>query len=512
MSGFAVVYNHQNKQKLEHMFQRIGHRGPYLSGLFEGRRILMAQNYLEGDIRGNPDVILETGEIKPPVFNPRYPELRICYDGQIGNVEKLSQSRGEADGPFREERLLLQLYNQYESQIFEYLDDAVFAFVISDGEKLFAARDLLGIKTLFYGKKNGTLYLSSELKSLIGITDRIYEFPPGYFMDSTYTLFRFAELPQFPPAILDSNLDEITETIRDIIQRSFNNRIDFNVPTGSLLSGGIDSSVIAWLASIALREKFGNEQRLKTFALGVGESEDIKCARLMADHINAEHHELIVDLDQILAVLPEVIWHLESFDPSLVRSSVSNYLISKYAKEQGIKVLLSGEGGDEVFCGYVYLKEFPSEELFVKQMEYNGSLHNYASLRLDRMNLCNSIRVVTPLISGELLNYAMSLPPEYKQKPEGDQKIEKWIFRKAYENILPKEIVWRLKQEFSQGSGSADVLPQYFEDTIKDRELLTAQAKFPMIRSKEELFYFNIFKEHFGSGRAIDTVGQWIRL
>jgi asparagine synthase (glutamine-hydrolysing) len=119
---------------------------------------------------------------------------------------------------------------------------------------------------------------------------------------------------------------------------------------------------------------------------------------------------------------------------------------------------------------------------------------------------------VAPLISGELLNYAMTLPPEYKQKPDGDQKIEKWIFRKAFENVLPKEIVWRLKQEFSQGSGTADVLPKYFEETIEDDELLAAQTSFPMIRSKEELHYFKIFKEHFGSGRAVETVGQWIRL
>jgi len=512
MSGFAVVYNQQNRLELENMFKRIGHRGPYLSGEFEGKRILMAQNYLKGDISPKPDVFLETGKIEAPAVNPRYPELRICYDGQMGNWEERAKPSNEADGPFREERLLLQLYKQYDSRMFEYLDDAVFAFVISDGENLFAARDLLGIKTLFYGRKNGTLYLSSELKSLIGITDEIYEFPPGYFMDSTYTLFRFAELPQSPPEIIDSNLDEITATIRDIIRRSFNNRVDFNVLTGSLLSGGIDSSVIAWLASAALREKFGNGHRLKTFALGVGESEDIKCARLMADHINSEHHELIVDLEQILAALPEVIRCLESFDPSLVRSSVSNYLISKYAKEQGMEVLLSGEGGDEVFCGYLYLKEFPLEELFARQMECIGFLHNNASLRLDRMNLCNSIRVVTPLISGELLNYAMALPPEYKQKPEGDQKIEKWIFRKAFENVLPKEIVWRLKQEFSQGSGSADVLPAYFEEAIKDEEFLEAQKSFPIIRSKEELHYFKIFIEHFGRGRAVDTVGQWLRL
>jgi len=512
MSGFAVIYNKKDRQELESMFGLIQHRGPYLSGIFENKRIAMAQNYLVGDIYGNPDAVLAEDDTQVPAFNATYPELRICYDGQMGNWQELAPVNGIPDGPFREERLLLQLYQNHGKSMLSYLNDAIFAFVISDGENLFAARDLLGIKTLFYGQKNGALYLSSELKSLTEITDDFYEFPPGHYMDKEGRLKRFAELPQEPPPPHSADLEEMTETIRELIQCSLNNRIDFSVPTASLLSGGIDSSVIAYLASDAYRKRFGNDQRLMTFALGVGESEDISYARLMSDHINSEHHELIVDIDQLLDVLPEVIRCLESFDPSLVRGSVSNYLISKYAKEMGIEVLLSGEGGDEVFCGYLYLKDYPTEELFARQMQCIGFLHNNASLRLDRMNLCNSLRVVAPLISGELLNYAMAIPSEYKQKPDGNKKIEKWIFKKAYENLLPKEIVWRLKQEFSQGSGSAGVLPAYFEETVNDEELIKVQNNYPMVRSKEELYYFQIFTRHFGSGRAVDTVGQWVCL
>lgn len=512
MSGFAVVYNQQNTMALERMFKQIVHRGPYLSGIFEGQRILMAQNYLKGDITEKPGSVLDKKEIHVPAFNSHFPGLRICYDGQMGNWEELAKPIGEADGPFREERLLLKLYNQYGSHMFEYLDDAIFAFVISDGENLFAARDLLGIKTLFYGIMNGALYLSSELKSLTGITDDIYEFPPGHYMDSTGTLIRFAELPRAQPKILHTDLDQMLEDIRNIIQRSLRSRVDFSVPTAGLLSGGMDSSVINTLAGDLYKEKFGDNARLKTFALGVGESEDIKSARLLAEHINSDHHELIVDPNEILKVLPEVIYYLESFDPSLVRSSVSNYLISKYASDQGIEVLLSGEGGDEIFCGYIYLKEFPAEELFAKQMECIGFLHNNASLRLDRMNHCNSVRVVAPLISGELFRYVLAVPSEYKQKPDGNQKIEKWIFRKAFEQYLPEAITWRVKQEFSQGSGTSDILPSYFEETLSDETLRTVQAEYPIIRSKEELYYFQIFTKHFGSGRTIDTVGQWIRL
>jgi asparagine synthase (glutamine-hydrolysing) len=331
-------------------------------------------------------------------------------------------------------------------------------------------------------------------------------------MDRGGHLTRFAELPKAPPEALHTDPDRMIEDIRAIIRRSLRNRMDFRVATGSLLSGGIDSSVIAYVANEVHKEYFGKEARLKTFALGMAESSDVQNARVMADHIDSDHHEVIVNLNEVLAVLPEVIYYLESFDPSLVRSSVSNFLISRYAREQGVQVLLSGEGGDEVFCGYIYLKDFPLQELFARQMECIGFLHNNTSLRLDRMNQCNGVRVVAPLISGELLNYAMAIPPQYKQRPEGDDRIEKWIFRKAFESLLPETIIWRPKQEFSQGSGSADALPACFEDVISSDELADAQGEFPMVRSKEELHYFRIFAEYFGTARAVETVGQWVCL
>jgi asparagine synthase (glutamine-hydrolysing) len=191
---------------------------------------------------------------------------------------------------------------------------------------------------------------------------------------------------------------------------------------------------------------------------------------------------------------------------------VSNFLISQYAQAEGMEILLSGEGGDEIFGGYTHLKTVPSEEFFTRQVECLSFLHNNASLRLDRMNQSHAVRVVAPLISGELLRYALSIPAEYKIRPQGEQKIEKWIFRKAFENLLPESIVWRFKQEFSQGSGSADLLPAYFEKTMSNAELAQAKKKYPFIRSKEELYYFQIFTEHFGDGLAVDTVGQWLSL
>ena len=505
MSGFVVGYGQPSREDVKTMFERIEHRGHALSGVCCQRRAILAQNYARADLPGDGK------DTEVPLAGSRAEGRRICYDGQMGNWAKLAADHAVSDGPFREERLLLQLYHKYGSDMLRYLGDAIFAFVISDGEKFFAARDLLGIKTLFYGRENGTLYLASELKSLRTVTDDIREFPEGHFMEANGSLTRFAELPT-SPEVMDTELPQIIEDIRDIIVQSVRSRVDFARPTAALLSGGMDSSVISYLSSRLYKEKFGENARLKTFVMGVGESDDIHNARIMAKHIGSEHQELIVNLGEILDALPDVIYYLESFDPSLVRSSVSNYLISKHAREEGTEVLLSGEGGDEIFCGYTYLKRFPLEELTARQMECLGYLHSNASLRLDRMNQCNSVRVVAPLISGELLDYALRIPPQYKQKPEGGKRIEKWILRKAYESALPKAITWRGKQEFSQGSGSADVLPGYFEDAIDDEEFADAQEKHPLIRSKEEFYYFRIFTEHFGADRAVQTVGQWVNL
>ena len=508
MSGFVVGYGVSDQNNVEDMFEKISHRGAYASEIYENEGVTMAQNYHEADC---PDAGKEN-EIPVPGYLDT--NLRICYDGQMGNADELGLSHGISDDPFKEERLFLHLYEQHGGKdMLNHLDDSIFAFVISNGDKFFAARDLLGIKTLYYGWEDQSLYLTSELKSILEVTKDVNEFPPGHYMDHSGQLTQFSALPKTPPQHFHSNVDKIINNIRDITRRSLLNRVDFSVPVGCLLSGGIDSSVIAYLASKAYTKAFGNETRLKTFALGVGEkSEDVQNARVVAGFLNTDHHELIVSLEQILAVLPEVIYYLESFDPSLVRSAVVNFLISKHASKHGIQTLLSGEGGDEVFCGYEYMKDFPIKEMFERQMECLGFLHNNAALRLDRMNQCNGIRVVAPLISEELLEYSLAIPSEYKQKPKGNGRIEKWIFRKAFEPFLPESIVWRLKQEFSQGSGSANTLPDCFESLITDSELFEAQAEYPVIRSKEELHYFRIFTRHFGANDAVETVGQWLSL
>ncbi|MBD3267340.1 hypothetical protein GF373_11790 [bacterium] len=503
MSGFAVSYGRDDGTSVTTMLKKVAHRGNYLENVSTRGKAILGQNYLRADTHG---------AAKDATIPVTEGDLSICYDGQINDCRDLCQKFGVSEGPFMEERLVLHLYRKYKTDMFQYLNNAIFAFVITDGETLFAARDVLGIKTLFYAQDGQGLILASELKSIAEITENMFEFPCAHYMDETGKDTRYGAVSP-DVTYWEKDVDSMTQEIRDLIDKHIQSTVDFACPTAGLLSGGMDSSVINFIASKLYKQKFGEDKKLKTFSIGVGESGDIQNARLMSAFIDSEHYEIQVTIDDLINALPDVIYYLENFDPSLVRSSVANYLISSYAaKEHGIEVLLSGEGGDEIFCGYTYLKDVPYEEMVKKQIECLGYLHNNASHRLDHMNQCNSVKVVAPLISGELLDYALKIPPQYKQKESGDTRIEKWIFRKAYEGILPQEITDRLKQEFSQGSGSAGVLPEYFENKVSDAEFNEAKAKHPLLRSKEEYYYFKLFTEYFGEASAVGTVGQWVAI
>lgn len=507
MSGIVAGYGNPKLTEIEEMQKRAKHRGKYNSGIFQKGKVILAQNYFEAD-KG------EKTDWEIPVYIPEDKNTRICYDGQIGNNNMLAEQFGIFDGPYQEERLLISLYKKYQNRLLEYLKNAIFAFVISDGEKLLAARDGLGIKTLFYGYSNNkqTTYFSTELKSLLAVTNNVYEFPPGHYVDQNGQFKRFAQLPKMATGNLEEQkVKNITNHLAKIVRRDIQHRIDLTYNTGCLLSGGLDSSIIATLFNQYNQQINGPESHIKTFALGVADNGDLKYARIMSEFLKSEHYELKIKLEDIIEILPKVVYHLESFDPSLVRSSASNYLIAQYAGQQGIQVLLSGEGGDELFCGYDHFKDTCDQAIFKEQKECLKALHNNAALRLDRMNACHSIKVIAPFISEELLNFAMEIPTNYKLKQTEDGYIEKWILRKAFENDLPEKIAWRTKQEFSKGSGSANVLEKHFNKIISNKEFNKGKKQYPLIRNKEEYYYFKLFIDYFGEGKAVETVGQWDR-
>ncbi len=503
MSGLAVARGTNAEENVARMMQAMAHRGPFLKGACMSNGCAMAQNYLQADCHG------ASQGAAVPVAADGCDDLRICFDGEIGNVAELAGQIGIEAGPFLSERALLALWRERGADMLDALGDAVFALAIADGEQLFVARDVFGIKTLFYTHDNGSLCVGSELKSLANGQYEVREFPAGCYMDANGTIKRFADIPTEAPEPVSDSLETIIAEVRRIIDKSIRARVDFSRPTACLLSGGMDSSVISMLTAKLYRERSGEDAKIKTYAIGSKESSDLPAARLVAEHVGTDHEEVTIDLQTLLDAIPEVIRVTESFDPSLVRSSASNFLISRHAAQAGYEVLMSGEGGDELFCGYAHLKSVPYEELFAKQMNLLRYLHNNASLRLDRTNQANSIRVVTPLISGELFNYVIRIPMEYKIREVGGRKVEKWIFRKAYEPDLPREITERLKQEFSQGSGAASLLPTHFEGVYSDEELAEYQEQHPVVRNKEEMYYHRLFIEHFGDRGTVETVGQW---
>jgi asparagine synthase (glutamine-hydrolysing) len=504
MSGFAVAFGASERESAERMNDRMRHRGPAIHGTFKAGRVVMAQRYLAADVSGlAPGEPIPEGASLPGGW-------RICYDGQIGNVAELGGEYGVPAGPLWEERLVLQLHAEFGSDFLPLLTDAIFALVVSNGSRLLAARDLLGIKTLFYARKGEVLYFASELKAIMEITDEVFELPPGHYMREDGSLRKFARLPRHPPPVMLDDVDVMIRGVRIITERSVLDRVDFSRPTGSLLSGGIDSSVVTMLAARHYGSRYGEARRLRTLAVGTADSKDLENARLVAKHLGTEHHEMVIGLEELLAALPDVIYYLESFDASLVRSSVANYLISRKARELGMEILLSGQGGDEVFCGYALLQDCGAKELHRKHVECLEHLHNTVSLRLDRMNQCSSIRVVAPLISGELLAFSFAIPPQYRIRMENKKMIEKWIFRKAFESDIPEQVVWRTREELSRGSGSAALLAKHFEGPVRSSELAKFQADHPFVRSKEELHYFNLFASYFGKSKAVDTVGRWL--
>lgn len=505
MAGFVCGFGTVEPGVIDAGMERIEHRGRYRSGTFEGRAARMGQRYHRADLHPN----WHNGA-RPVLPVADASGLRICYDGQLAGVDDLFESYAIPPGAFRDERLLLAMYRDRGPVMLDALHDSIFSLVIFDGSRVFTARDALGIKPLYVAEARGARYLASELKALAPRLEDVAEFPAGCSAVDDTEPRRYFALPDHAPDLLRDETAELVRRVRRQVSRSLLQRVPSSTGVGCLLSGGVDSSVVSAAFGTLCRER-GDHEPVRTYAIGIGGAgDDIRYARQMAAHLGSRHVELTVQVDEVVEALAEVIYYLESFDPSLVRSAVSNFLISRRAAADGIEILLSGEGGDELFCGYEHMRSAAPQELHGLRLHVLGLLHNNACLRLDRMNQCGGIRVVAPLASGALLETAMRLPPKLLIREQDGKAMEKWILRKAFEDLLPPEICWRTKREFSQGSGSADLLPAAIEQRVSEDELRAAQDRYPFLRSREELHYFRIFANHFGTGNAVQTVGRWV--
>ena len=356
-------------------------------------------------------------------------------------------------------------------------------------------RDQLGVAPLYYHLDDeGTVYFASEVKALLSVKKNASELLPGHRLRNN-TVEQYYYLKKQPP--MKSSLGEMTYELKKRLTNAISSRIKADSP-GSWLSGGLDSSVIAALAKKHLNS-------FHTFVIGLKGAEDIEYAKEVARFIGSEHHALIVTIDDMLVALPDVIYHLESFDALLVRSSITNYLVAKFASDY-VTEIFSGKGGDELFAGYEYLKHLPVEALDDELIAITASLHNTALQRVDRCASAHGTRAHVVFADPEVFEYALKIPIHYKLK----DGVEKWILRRAMDGELPDKVLNRTKSKFWEGAGIGSILSNYANEHISDHDFKMERNLHNgwILNTKEELMYYRIFVEHFGKLSDIEWMGR----
>lgn len=376
--------------------------------------------------------------------------------------------------------------------------DGPFALAIAAENGVFLARDRVGSAPLYHGLRDGKVCFASEFKALLDWASDVAEFPPGHYCEPGQAPVRYARVTAGEP--LDGSEAEIARELRGRLVSSVAKRLRWG-EVGAWLSGGIDSATLTALARRQL-------PRLKTFAAGVEGAQDLEYARGVADFLDTEHYERFCDLQEMLAVLPSVIYYLESFDALLVRSSITNYMVGRLASEH-VPAVLSGEGGDELFAGYARLKELDHSELSDELVDITRRLHNTALQRVDRCSASHGLVARTAFLDGDLIDYAMRIPAEMKIYDDGGP-VEKWILRQAMGDVLPDDVLSRTKAKFWQGAGVGEQLAAYAEDNIASDEFAKERIleEGTTLNSKEELMYYRIFRDVFGASADAKLVGR----
>ncbi len=375
-----------------------------------------------------------------------------------------------------------------------------YALAIARGpQRLLLARDPFGICPLYYGRTTeGELVFASEVKALLQVTEDIREFPPGTWytrQDGFQPMDALQKMPAMPESAA-----AIADDLRLRLEHAVCRHIKGD-EAGAWLSGGLDSSAIVALARPHVRA-------LHTFAAGMDGAPDLRFAQEIADYFETNHHSVVVTLQQTLDALPDVIYHLESFDALLVRSAVTNYLVAQHAANY-TEAAFSGEGADELFAGYGYLRELPADKLAHELHDLTGRLHNTALQRVDRSAAAHGLVVHIPFLSPEVVTYALGISPDLKLR-RSRETTEKWILRKALEHVLPDSVLWRRKTKFWQGTGIGELLEQYGERSISGADYAQEHrlANGWVLNTKEELLYYRLFREHFGDLPLLDWMGR----
>lgn len=498
-------------QMLE-MSKKVRHRGPDWSGIYAEQNAILAHERL---------AIVDPASGKQPLFSEDQ-KLILAANGEIYNHREL---RNQFEGKYQfttqsDCEVILALYQRHGIDFLDQLN-GIFGFAIYDSEKdeYFIARDHMGIIPLYMGwDKNGTFYVASELKALEGTCAKIELFPPGHYLHSKDgELKRWYTRDWMEYDAVKENETSIQE-IKEALEAAVHRQLMSDVPYGVLLSGGLDSSVTSAIAKKYSQMRVEADDKteawwpqLHSFSVGLEGSPDLAAAKKVADYIGTVHHEIKFTIQEGLDAIKDVIYNLETYDITTIRASTPMYLMARVIKSMGIKMVLSGEGADELFGGYLYFHKAPSPKDFHEEtVRKLKKLHMYDCLRANKSLAAWGIEGRVPFLDKEFMDVAMRINP--KDKMINGERMEKWVVRKAFEDMLPESVAWRQKEQFSDGVGYSwiDTLKDLVEKEISDDQLTTAKFRFPIQTptTKEEYYYRSIFETHFPSNAAALSVPQ----
>lgn len=492
------------------MSKKIRHRGPDWSGVYSDDKAILAHERLS---------IVDPKSGKQPLFS-KDGKLVLAVNGEIYNHQEI---RKHFEGKYEfltqsDCEVILALYREKGKDFLEDLN-GIFAFALYDTEKnvFLIGRDHIGIIPLYQGwDEQGTYYVASELKALEGYCTKIEEFLPGqyyYSEDASPVKWYTRDWMEFDN-VKDNktDIDVLRQALEDAVER----QLMADVPYGVLLSGGLDSSIISAVAKkfARLRIESGNTEeawwpQLHSFAVGLVGSPDLAAARKVADHIGTVHHEINFTVQEGLDAIRDVIYHIETYDVTTIRASTPMYLLARVIKSMGVKMVLSGEGADEIFGGYLYFHKAPNAEEFHKEtVRKLAKLHMYDCLRANKSLAAWGVEGRVPFLDKEFMDVAMRFNPTDKMAGKG--KMEKWVLRKAFEDYLPESVTWRQKEQFSDGVGYSwiDTLKALTAEKVTDEMMEKVNETYPIHppMNKEEYYYRTIFHEHFGSDSAAECV------
>ena len=524
MCGIVSIFNikqqtHELRDKALRMSQKIRHRGPDWSGIYSGGSAILAHERLS---------IVDPESGGQPLFSPDRKQV-LAVNGEIYNHQEIRRRfAGRYDFQTGSDcEVILALYRD---KGIDFLEDisGIFAFALYDEEKdaFLIARDPIGVIPLYIGyDSDGTVYVASELKALEGQCERYEPFLPGhYYWSEEPGMKRYYQRDWFEYDAVKNN-EASVDAIRDALKAAVKRQLMSDVPYGVLLSGGLDSSVVSAIAEQFSEHRIEDDSqtraywpRLHSFAVGLKGAPDLAKARLVAEHIGTVHHEINYTLQEGIDAIRDVIYFIETYDVTTIRASTPMYLLARVIKSMGIKMVLSGEGADEIFGGYLYFHKAPSAKAFHEEtVRKLSKLHYYDCLRANKSLSAWGVEGRVPFLDKEFLDVAMRTNPEAKMcgpSPSGDGSfvIEKKILRSAFADMLPEEIAWRQKEQFSDGVGYSwiDTLKKMTAEAVTDEQMAHAAERFPINPplNKEEYFYRSIFAEHFPSDSAARSVNQ----